>query len=200
VNPAEADDLRQELRAHLEELVESYSAGGASRHEATDLALAWFGDAHRLHDYLDRVHQGDAWWIRRLKGLGLGMLIGGLLALLLPVGGHLEFVARLFGVPPGIDASRFHMLVNALIAGGVIGLFSAGSRSLLIGWSVGSLAWLVEYMAYWIGSVAAGSGGDLSTMNSVLLAPLAGGAFGAAVGSGAAALLVLTSRARPEIR
>lgn len=203
VNPAEADSIRDELHSHLEELVEAYSAGGIDRREATDLALSWFGNPRRLRDCLDIVHQGDAWWVRRLTGLGLGIVVGGILGLLLPIGGHLEFIARLFAIPSGFDVSRIHVLVNAMLAGGAIGLLSAGGRSLLAGWSIGSLVWLAEYVFYWIAmTVGASASPDagLSIFNSVLLAPLLGGMFGAAVGAATAATMSITSRARPQIR
>jgi len=95
----------EEFRSHLEELVEAYSAGEIDRREATDLALWWFGDPRKLRDCLDVVHQGDAWWARRLKGLGPRMVVGMLLALLFPIGGHLEFVEQLLAIRPGFDIS-----------------------------------------------------------------------------------------------
>lgn len=202
VNPAEADELREELRNHLEELIQAYCAGGIDRREATDLALAWFGDPRRLRDCLDLVHQGDAWWVSRLKGLALGMLVGGLLALAAPIGGHLEFIARLFAIPAGMDATRVSMLINALVVGGAIGLLSSGGRGILVGWSLGSLVWLAEYVVYWMVNIAReprGGDASLDLLNSVLLAPLLGGVFGALVGLSTAAALSGLSRSRPEI-
>lgn len=203
VNPAEADAIREELRSHLDELVGAYSAGGIDRREATDLALSWFGDPRKLRDCLDIVHQGEAWLARRLTGLALGAAIGALLALVLPIGGHLEFVGRLFAIPSGLDLSRVQVLVNAMIAGGAIGLMSAGGQGLLVGWSVGSLVWLAEYVFYWVATSVAGSAsadGGLGVFNSVLLAPLLGGLFGAAVGIATTIAMSATSRARPQIR
>lgn len=199
VNPAEAEEIRNELRLHLEELIEAYSAGGIDRREATGLALSWFGDPRKLHHCLDLVHQGDAWWISRLKGLALGMLFGGLLGLIAAIGGHLESIARIFALPPVIEASRFALLVNALIVGGVIGLVSSGGRGLLVGWSIGALVWLAEYAVYWMMNPVPADL-SLNPLNSVLLAPLLGGIFGAAVGLGSAAALSFASPLRPEIR
>jgi len=203
VNAAEADEIREELRSHLEEQMEVYGAGSTGRREATDLALSSFGDAQKLRDYLDLVHSGGAWWVRRLTGLALGMVIGAVLALALPVGGHLEFIARLSAIPSGFGFSRVQVLANAVIAGGAIGLLSAGRGSLLVGWGVGSLVWLGEYVLYWVATSMAGSAsadGGLSVFNSVLLAPLLGGLFGAAVGAATAAAISVASRARPQIR
>ncbi|NIM07260.1 MAG: hypothetical protein GTN69_08630 [Armatimonadetes bacterium] len=203
VDPAQSDDIREELRAHLEELMQAYSAGGIDRKEATELALAWFGSAHKLNDSLNLIHRGDAWWIYRLKGLALGMIIGGLLALLIPMGGHFEFITGFFAIPYGIEASRLHILINALVVGGVIGLLATGGRGLLVGWSVGSLVWLTEYVVYWIISVASDSppvGASLSMLNALLLAPLLGGVFGAAVGLSSTAAQSIAARLRPQVR
>jgi hypothetical protein len=203
VNPAEAEDLREELRGHIEELIESYSAGGADRAEARELALAWFGEAHKLHDCLDLVHQGDAWWVYRLKGMLLGALFGALLALLIPFGGHIEFLTRLFPMLSHLGNARLDVVINALLVGGLIGLVASGDRSLFVGWLVGSLVWLIEYAAYWIIGVASNTAPpeeSLTMLNSVLLSPLLGGLFGAAVGISTAAMLSRLSKARPEIR
>ncbi len=203
VNPAEADDIREELNGHLKELAEELSAGGMDQREAAACALSAFGEAARIHDCLDRVHDGDPWWLVRLKGSGLGMLIGALLTAVVPVGGHLEFIAHLFPLPSSVDASRALILLNALAAGGLIGLLAAGGRALLAGWTLGCLVWLGEYVVHWVISVGGGSAvadGGLGLMNSVLLAPLLGGAFGAAVGLGTAAALSAVSRIRPQIQ
>jgi len=203
VNPAEADDIREELSSHLAELIESYRAEGMGRREATERACACFGAAGKLHHSLDRVHRGDPWWVSRLKGLGVGAFLGGALALLLPVGGHLEFLVAPMAGFAALDPTRLHVVLNALLVGGVIGVFSAGGRSLFVGWMVGSLIWLTEYVVYWVMSVTSGTilpDGGLGLMNSVLLAPVVGGMFGVAVGAGSAALVSLTSGLRPEIR
>lgn len=201
VNPAEAEDIREELSCHLEDLIYMHAAEGMDRRDAMAAALSEFGAASKLHDYLDRVHQGDAWWLLRLKGLGLGILIGALLGVLIPVGGHLEFLARAFPLPADIDPSRAHLVINAMLGGGVIGLLSVGGRGLLTGWCVGSLLWLAEYVVHWIAGVA-GSAAEPgpSMLNSVVLAPLLGGMFGAAVATGSAAILSVTSRIRPQIQ
>jgi len=203
VNPAEADDIREELSSHLVGLIEGYRAEGMGRRQAIERACACFGTPGRLHDSLDRVHRGDPWWVSRLKGLGVGAFLGSALALLLPVGGHLEFLGAPMTGFAVLDPARVHVLLNALLVGGVIGVFSAGGRSLFVGWMLGSLIWLTEYVVYWVMSVASGTilpDGGLGLMNSVLLAPVVGGMFGVAVGAGSAALVSLTSHARPEIR
>jgi hypothetical protein len=201
VNPAETEDIREELRCHLEDLMRIHSAEGMDSRHAMAATLRDFGDASNLHDCLDSVHHGDPWWVLRVKGLGLGLLLGALLGLLIPVGGHLEYAVRAFPLPAGIDASRAQIAVNAMLAGGVIGLLSAAGRGLLTGWCVGSLLWLAEYVVHWIAAVAGGSvGAGSNVLNSVLLAPLLGGVFGAAVGAGSAAVLSYTSRIRPQIQ
>jgi hypothetical protein len=203
VSPYEADDVRAELRAHLEELIESYSAGGADRAEATDLALAWFGDVHQLHDCLDQVHQGDAWWVSRLKGFVLGALIGILLGLILPLGGHIEFLTRHLPFLAVLAGNRTGIFLNSLLVGSFIGLLSSGERSLFVGWALGSLIWLAEYAAFWIHSVATSTVAPESSftmLSSVLLSPLLGGIFGAAVALGTASVLSRLAMIRPEIK
>ena len=198
VNPAEAEEIREELRCHLRELTESYVAEGMDRRAATERALAWFGDPQRLHDSLDLVHHGDPWWIWRLKGMLLGALLGAVIALLLPLGGHLPLWEP---GPPG-DPSRIQLAVNGLIAGGLIGLLS-GARGLFVGWVTGSLIWMAEYVAYFLTSAATGMAppdGGLRLFNSVLLSPVLGGLFGAVVGSVCSMLQSAASRLRPEIR
>jgi hypothetical protein len=201
VNPAEAEDIREELRSHLEELIRTYTDEGMGRAEATDTALSCFGDGLKLRECLDRVHQGDAWWMLRLKGMGVGMLIGAFLAVSVPAGGHMEFMARLFALPAAIDPSRAQIVANGLLVGGIVGLLSAGGRGLLAGWCAGSLIWLGEYVVHWVSCVAARSADPAANMlNSVLLAPLLGGVFGAAVGAASAAILSAASRIRPQIQ
>jgi hypothetical protein len=201
VNPAEAEDIREELRCHLRELTESYIAEGMDRPLATERALAWFGDSQRLHDSLDLVHHGDPWWSWRLKGMLLGALLGTVIALLLPVGGHLEFAGRL-PIPVLGDPERTQAALNGLLAGGLIGLLSR-ARGLFVGWVTGSLIWIAEYVAYFIISVASGitpPDGGLHLFNSVILSPVLGGLFGAVVGGVCSMFLSAASRLRPEIR
>jgi len=201
MNLAEVEDIREELRSHLCEMVEAYVAEGMDRRTATDHALSQFGDAQKLHRSLDRVHHGDPWWVWRLKGMVLGALLGAMIAVVLPVGGHLEFAGRMLVPASGWDPTRTQLLCNGLIAGGVIGAL-AGARGLFVGWVVGALAWLAEYVVYFM--LAAGASpqpdGGLHLFNSVLLSPVVGGLFGAVVGAGCSAILSAASRLRPEIR
>jgi len=201
VNPAEAEDIREELRAHLREVIESCVAEGMDGQAAGQQAMARFGDARSLHNLLERVHHGDLWWVRRLKGMVLGALLGVMISLLLPVGGHLEFAARLF-LPAWGDHVRTQSAFNGLVAGGLIGLLS-GSRGLFVGWVGGSLLWMAEYVGYFIISTASNivpTDGGLHLFNSVLLSPVVGGVFGAVVGGICTAVLTAASRLRPEIR
>jgi len=202
INPAEAEDVREELRSHLRELVEGYAAEGLDRAAATERALTWFGDPQRLHDSLDLVHHGDPWWVWRLKGMVLGAVLGAAIALLLPVGGHIEFLTTTLGRPLGWEAGRIQLALNGLLAGGLIGLLS-GARGIFVGWVAGSLIWMAEYVAYLIISIAtdmAPPDGGLRLFTSVILSPVLGGLFGAVVGGVCTALLTGASRLRPEIR
>ena len=197
VNPAEEEEIREELRCHLRELAESYVAEGMDRGLATERALAWFGDSQRLHDSLDLVHHGDPWWIWRLKGMVLGALLGAVIVVLLPLGGH-----PVWEPGPAGDPCRVQLALNGLVAGALIGLL-AGRRGLFVGWVAGSLIWMAEYVAYFVISVATDitpPDGGLRLFNSVLLSPVLGGIFGAAVGSVCSMLLSAASRLRPEIR
>jgi len=201
VDPAEAEDIREELRSHLDEIIRERLDRGLSEGAAARFALAAVGDPVKLRGCLDRVHRGDAWWMRRLKGFAFGMAMGGLLALLLPLGGHLEFAARFISLPPLVDPARLPMLLNGLLAGGAIGLLAAGGRGALVGWSAGALMWLAESTVYWMAQAA---GGDVSSagnmLERVLLAPLPGGVFGAAVGAVSSAVLAAASRVRPRVQ
>lgn len=202
VDPAQAEDIRSELCSHLEDLTDTYRCKGLSDAQATENAIGSFGEAVNLRACLQRVHQGDTWWVLRLKGLGLGLLMGALLGLLAPVGGHLEFLVRAFPLPADIDVSLAHVVINAMLAGGVIGMLSAGGRGLFTGWCTGSVLWLAEYVVHWIASVTSGTTGgtDVDMLNLVLLAPLLGGLFGAGVGTAASGILSAASRIRPQIQ
>lgn len=201
VDPAEAEDIREELRSHLDEIVRERLGRGLSEGAAARFALAAVGDPVKLWGRLDRVHRGDAWWMRRLKGFAFGMAMGGLLALLLPLGGHLEFAARFISLPSAIDPARFPMLFNGLLAGGAIGLLAAGGRGVLVGWSAGALMWLAESTVYWMAQAAGGDASAAGNMlERVLLAPLLGGIFGAAVGAASSAVLAAASRVRPRVQ
>jgi hypothetical protein len=201
VNPVEAEDIREELRSHLDAIIQERLERGLSEAAATDFAIASVGDPVKLHGCLDRVHQGDAWWVLRLKGLVFGMLTGGLLALLIPLGGHLEFAARFISFPAAVDPDRLPMLLNGLIAGGAIGLLAAGGGGVLIGWSAGAVLWLAEYVIYWMAQAVGGDASSAGNMlERVLLAPLLGGVFGAAVGAASSAVLAAASRFRPRVQ
>ncbi len=198
VNPAEAEDIREELSTHLQELIAEHVAAGLDRRAATARALAQVGDARSLRESFSRVHTGDPWWVWRLRGLVLGGVIGGTISLLLPLGGHLEFVTRPFGA----SVAGGPLALNGLLAGALIGVLST-RRGFFIGWFAGSLIWMAEYVAYFIVSVATNTAppdGGLHLFNSVLLSPVLGGLFGALVGGLCTTLLTAASRLRPEIR
>ncbi len=199
--PAEAEDIREELQAHLEELTRLYASQGATPTEALDRALAQFGEAVRIGDTLDLVHEGDAWWLWRVKGLVLGMALGALFSAVVPVGGHLDFALSRLALPGAFELPRAQMVLNAALVGGLIGACSARGKGLLIGWSLGAVLWLAEFVASWLWRAGGGTAGSATSMlNSALLAPLLGGTFGAAVGFVSSAILAAASRIRPSIQ
>ncbi len=155
--PAEAEDIREELHAHLEELTRLYVSQGAAPAEALGRALAQFGEPAKIGDTLDLVHEGDAWWLRRLKGLMLGLALGALLSAVLPVGGHLDFALSRFPLPGALALPRAEMVLNAALAGGLIGACSARGKGLLIGWSLGAVLWLAEFVASWLWRAGGGA-------------------------------------------
>jgi hypothetical protein len=196
MNPAEAEDIRAELHVHLAELIEDFRCEGMSRREAVRAALQEFGDIEEIRGWLDRVHQGDPWWVLRLKGFALGAAIGTALGLLTTwAGGHSDFLTRHLPVLPGI--------VNSMLVGGAIGLAASGGRGASIGWALGSLVWLAQSLALWAGGIAAHGTppeGPLALLSLVFLSPFLGGIFGLAVGLGTAAGLLWLSGARVEVR
>ena len=201
-NPAAAEDIREELRGHICEVIDAYLAEGLNRRAATARALSEFGAAPRVRHFLERVHRGDPWWTWRIKGMVLGSLLGGLLSLPLLVSGHFAEASRVFLPLSAWHFSAAQFLANGMLAGGLIGLL-AGARGLFVGWVVGALIWLAEHIACFIVLTASGvaaSDGGLQLFNFVLLSPVLGGLFGALVGAGCSAILSAASRLRPEIR
>ncbi len=179
-NPAEVEDLRREIRAHLEDLIEQYCAEGMSRPEAAERAIAWLGKAEQIQTGLGAVFHGDPEWVRRLKGLAVGGLLGAVLPLLVPFAGHAATDATL-GAASGV----------------CIGLLSASRSRLVAGFAIGSLTWFaatVGSLAALAASSTATGSSPLQLANSVLFALIAGGIFGALVAAGTALLLSLLSR------
>jgi hypothetical protein len=154
-------------------------------------ALQEFGDIDEIRGWLDHVHQGDPWWVLRLKGLALGAAIGALLGLpICWLGGHIEFLSGHLPVFSDLAGSAAGFIANSMLVGGAIGLAASGGRGASMGWALGSLIWLAESVALWVGGVAGHATppqGPLAFLSLVLLAPFLGGLFGLAVGLGAAA-------------
>jgi hypothetical protein len=180
-NPAEVEDLRREIRAHLEDLIEQYCAEGMSRPEAAERAIAWLGKAEQIQTGLGAVFHGDPEWVRRLKGMAVGGLLGAVLPLLVPFAGHATTADATLGAASGV----------------CIGLLSASRSRLVAGFAIGSLTWF----AATVGSLAAlavsstvPASSPLQLAHSVLFALVAGGAFGVLVAAGSALLLSLLSR------
>jgi hypothetical protein len=201
VNPAVAADLRDEFRAHLEELAESYRAAGATAEEAYQRAIARFGAAARLCVSLEEVHREEPGWLQCHKGLAAGMLAGCLLTVPLLVLMRLGLAASLFAALLVLPSPALGLALNGLVVGGLIGLVSRAHGGVFIGWILGSLIWLVEYLCCWVlGTTSSAFSPELSLamLNSMLLAPVVGGADGAAAGLASTFLLTLTSRLRGE--
>jgi hypothetical protein len=180
-NPAEVEDVRRELRAHLEDLIEEYCAEGMSWPEAAARAIDSLGEPERLHHGLALVHSGDTAWLRRLKGIAVGAVLGAALSLLLPFAGHGTMPDFLIGVS----------------SGACIGLLSTRRSGLVMGPAVGALCWFAAR----VGSLAAlgvTSPSDFpsTAARSVLVSLLVGAVFGGAVATGSTALLSLLSRSR----
>ncbi len=181
-NPAEIEDIRREIRLHLEDLIEEYCAEGLSRPEAAERAIAWLGDAEQIRTSLDFVHHGDPAWVRRLKGMALGGLLGAILSPLFS-----------FALPGPVAV----MLLGGA-AGCCIGLLSVSHAGLAAGLAVGSLTWFaarVGAVASFLASAPATASLSEAT-NSVLLALILGAVFGLAIAAFSTILLSLSSRTR----
>ena len=181
-NPAAVEDIRREIRLHLEDMIEEYCAGGMSRPEAAERAITRLGQAEQIRTGLDSVYCGDAEWMRRLKGMAVGGLLGPTLSLLFRLAGH--------------GAASDVLLGTA--SGACIGLFSTSRAPLVAGLAIGSLTWFAARIGSLAASLASNSGErfPLEAAHSVLLSLVVGGVFGVVVAAGAAALLPLLSRSR----
>jgi hypothetical protein len=202
VNPAVAGDIRDELRGHLEDSVERYRREDSDAAAALRRALASFGEPAKLNTCLCLVHHGECVWLRRLKAMALGIAIGCLFSLLGTLGRQLG-LAPLSLVVPGDGGLHSSQSIAAIAVGGVIGLLSAGRRGFFVGWTLGSLAWLIACAGVWVSGTVGGSvtpQESLSGFYGVLLAPVLGGLFGATVELSSGALLSAASRLRPGIR
>jgi hypothetical protein len=201
VNPAVAENIREELRSHLEEAIATYEAIGASPTEATEHAVARFGQSARLFAYLDEVHRRECRWALRLKGAAAGLLFGCLLGLLLPFVRRLGLFSPLFSAAP--EGPRVLPLLNGALMGAFIGSLAITRGGLVVGWLLGSLVWLVECTVSWVTGTMTDSylpTQSMTVFDGLLLSPVIGGFFSAAVGLSSAALVSLTSRPRAQIR
>jgi len=182
VDPAEAEDIRRELRAHLEERLRDALARGASRDKAITEILARFGEPEEVLAALRAVHQEESWWAYRLKGMVAGAAVGAVLSLLLRVAGHGAALEAALGTA----------------SGACIGLLSVSRTRLVAGLAIGALTWF----AATVGALAASGVGSpqssfpLQAMHSVLLSLITGGVFGMVVAAGATVLVSLLSRPR----
>jgi hypothetical protein len=190
-NPAEVEDIRREIRLHLEDMIAEYCAEGMTRPEAAERAIAWLGEAEQVRAGLDRVHHGDPGWVRRLKGMALGGLLGAILsrwagACLLPTGLAAHSAAG--------DA------LVGLATGCCIGLLSNSRSGLVTGLAVGSLTWFAAMVGALASPLASSTSSDsvLQATHAVLLALILGGVFGLAVAAGTRALLLFLSHHRRD--
>lgn len=181
-NPAEIADIHREIRLHLEDLIAGYCAEGMSRPEAAERAIASLGKAEQLRMGLDLVHYGDRAWVRRVKGVGLGGLLGVILSPL-----------------PGLVGPR--TVADGLLSlafGVCIGLLSSFRTRLLTGFAIGSLTWSASRVGALIAPFFTSSTSQLpvNAVQDVLAAVVIGGIFGTAIAVGTAVLLPLFSRHR----
>ncbi|MBU0639203.1 MAG: hypothetical protein KKB50_10095 [Planctomycetes bacterium] len=78
LSAAQRDEIRRELRAHLEEAVEAEQAGGATREQALLRALEDFGDAAELAARFNRIGRKRRWIMRGTAAaacIGFGALL-----------------------------------------------------------------------------------------------------------------------------
>jgi len=201
LNPAKAEDIRRELRVHLEEGIQDAIAQGLSRAEAMARVLARFGEPERIRDALTQAHLGDPWWAYRLKAAAVGACLGAAIALLLPLAAHLGLGAALLGASAG-DGGRLPLVTLGLIVGGATGLLSAPRRGLIVGPAVGALVWTIESVRVFVVSMgqALSSGASLQAFNSAVLSPIIGALFGVVVGIAVTGVLSFSHRPRPVAR
>jgi hypothetical protein len=198
LNPAKAEDIRRELRAHLEERIHDAVAQGLSRKEALARALAGFGRPEKVRACLSEAHVGEPWWLSRLRGITVGMLAGTAIAGLVLVAEHLGLAPLLHG---GAE-ERTQLLTIGLIVGGATGLFPGRNRELIAGPAVGALVWMTEAGRAFVGSVdqVLPSAVDLRIFESAVLSPSIGFLFGAAVAVTASVVLSLSARLYRRVR
>jgi uncharacterized protein YoaH (UPF0181 family) len=201
LNPAKAEDIRRELRVHLEERIQDAIAQGLSRADAIARVLARFGEPERIRASLREAHLGEPWWAYRLKAAAFGAFVGALIALLLPLAARLGLDAVLLGVSAGHGA-RSPLVTLGLVVGGATGLLSGRNRGLLVGPGVGALVWTIESFRVFVSTMgqALSSEASLQVFNSTVLSPIIGALFGVAVGIALTALLSLSPRPRPGPR
>jgi hypothetical protein len=203
INPAQADDIREELRSHLEEtlLTQGVELNDAA---AVRAALSGFGDPEKLAEFLGLVHQGERPWRRRFKGLLIGLSLGFILSWLGGKASEISPLGRFFLAPIG-GASPVVLWLNCLGLGGLIGLLSVIGKPLLLGWWIGFFAWIIE-LAILGATTLIGAGTPAAASNSLpapsllLLTPLLGGCFGLFIALSARGISFLISCFRPEIR
>jgi hypothetical protein len=190
-NPAEVEDIRREIRLHLEDMIAEYCAEGMTRPEAAERAIAWLGEAEQIRAGLELVHHGDPGWMRRLKGVALGGLLGAILsrwagACLLPTGLAAHSAAG--------DA------LVGLATGCCIGLLSNSRSGLVTGLAVGSLTRFAARVGGLASPLASASTSDsmVQATREALLALILGGIFGLAVAAGSRAMLSVLSRYRRD--
>jgi hypothetical protein len=202
INPAQAQDIREELRAHLEDLMQSRGVD-LSDSKAVETALLEFGDPSKVAGVLGLIHRGELLWRKRLKGAIFGVFLGAILAFLAVGDNAISHPLRLLISPFGPSWEAL-IWFNCLAVAGLLGSLSILGKPLLFGWWFGIFCWLLEYGVLWSASIVLKrhllSSELFSSPALFLLAPLLGGVYGLVISLGTLSLAALTARLRPDIR
>jgi hypothetical protein len=188
VHPAEADDIREELRAHLEERLHEAVTQGAGLVEAEERVLAAFGEAEVVRASLQSVHERAPWWLYRLLAGIAGALLGTASVLLLSLVQH-----------AGVGALALPTPAEGAAAGAAAGMLCWPGRGIAVATITGALAWVsLSYLSRISGTrrSAALPLDWLCAFASVVFSPVAGALFGATVATATATLLSMSSRLR----
>jgi hypothetical protein len=202
INPAQAQDIREELRSHLEDTLQSKGVM-LNNPEAVQAALIDFGDPVKVAANLGLIHQEERHSRKRLKGLVFGVFLGTALGFIAVGDNAFSYLLRILIAPFGASWEAL-IWFNCLVVGGLIGSLSILGKPLLSGWWLGLFCWLLEYGVLWAASLIMHriliTSEFFSSPALFPLTPLLGGAFGLIITFGTLGLSALASRFRPYIR